>query len=564
VKKNKVKNFYKLSKVQPTATHSAAREQLTSLNELIAQSSDFGKEIEQVVASFRKLAAPDNEPFAFSSVLSENVPLLRAAFKDCDDIKFRFFNAKGQDALLVYLYGMTDLTLLEKNVLEILMGSAASKNAANNNTEETNNSRQNTTVDANNLERNLITSASLTVMTNASKVLDSILTGNALLILDGINKAFIIGTKSHVKRSVEEAKTEAVAQGAHDGFNETLSDNLVLIRRRARDTNMKIRILQIGERSKTSIALVYVSDLVKPGLLEEIERRISLISTDVIIVSQTVNEFLSEHPWTPFPLLQRTERPDLIAAAIYEGRVGILVDTTPMALIAPCTYKSTMQSVDDYSSAPVTASLIRLLRHFAAFISLYMPGIYIAVVSYHPGMLPTSLAISIAELRARTPFPAFLEVLLMLVVLEIFQEAILRTPSKIVTAASVVGGFVIGTTIVQAGISNPLLVVVMAVTAIASFSMNYSLGQAFRTLRIPIILLSSILGLYGLMLGALAILTHMCALRSFGESYIGGLFDITLLEDWKDALVRLPTKFSGARPKQYGPQDRMRQGDKNG
>jgi spore germination protein KA/spore germination protein len=564
VKKNKQRSFYKLSKIQPSATHSAAKQQLTELTELIAQSSQLGKELEQVVARIRKVGAPLHEPFAFSPVLAENIPLLRAAFKDCDDIKFRFFNAKGQEAVLVYLYGMTDLTLLEKNVLEILMGSASSKNMAQDNRPKAKNSPQNAQVNANSIEKDLITSASMSVMTKASEALDAILTGNALLILDGINKAFIIGTKSHVKRSVEEAKTEAVAQGAHDGFNETLSDNLVLIRRRARDTNMKVRVLSIGARSKTSVALVYVNDLVKPGLLEEIERRLRLIDTDVIIVSQTVQEFLSEHPWTPFPLLQRTERPDVVTAAIYEGRVGILVDTTPMALIAPCTYKSTMQSVDDYSSAPVTASLIRLLRHFAAFISLFMPGIYIAVVSYHPGMLPTTLAISIAELRARTPFPAFLEVLMMIVVLEIFQEAILRTPSKIVTAASVVGGFVIGTTIVQAGISNPLLVVVMAVTAIASFSMNYSLGLAFRTIRIPIILLSSVLGLYGLMLGALAILTHMCALRSFGESYIGGLFDITLLEDWKDTLVRLPSKFMGARPKQYGAQDRMRQGDKHG
>ncbi|MCE5286280.1 MAG: spore germination protein [Pelosinus sp.] len=553
MKKNNAKNFCKLSKVQPTATHSAAKQQLTKLTELIAQSSHVGKEIEQVVASFRQVAAPDNEPFALSSVLSENIPLIRTAFEDCDDVKFRFFTGKGREALLVYLDGMTDITLLEKNVLEILMGS---KNTAN--------TQQSIPIDPSSLEKDLITSASMTTMTNASETLDAVLTGNALLIIDGINKGFSIGSKSHVKRAIEEAKTEAVAQGAHDGFNETLSDNIVLIRRRARDTNMKIRILQLGERSKTSIALVYIANLVKPGLLEEIERRIELISTDIIIVSQTVQEFLCEHPWTPFPLLQRTERPDVVTAAIYEGRVGILVDTTPMALIAPCTYNSTMQSIDDYSAAPVTASFIRLLRHFAAFISIFMPGIYIAVVSYHPGMLPTSLAISIAELRARTPFPAFLEVLLMLVVLEIFQEAIIRTPSKIVTAASVVGGFVIGTTIVQAGISNPLLVVVMAVTAITSFSMNYSLGLAFRTLRLPIILLSSILGLYGVMLGALAILIHMCSLMSFGESYIGGLFDITLLEDWKDALVRLPIKFSKARPKQYGSQDHMRQGDKNG
>ncbi|MPN23871.1 Spore germination protein B1 [bioreactor metagenome] len=180
-------------------------------------------------------------------------------------------------------------------------------------------------------------------------------------------------------------------------------------------------------------------------------------------------------------------------------------------------------------------------------------------------MLPTTLAISIAELRARTPFPSFLEAVLMESLLEIFQEAIIRLPKKIAGAAGVVGALVIGTTVVEAGLVNPLLVVVVATTAIASFTMpNYGYAMALRFLRVPMLFLASILGMYGVMLGYLAITVHMCSLKSFGESYLGSILDISLLSDWKDMLIRLPLRSLESRPEQYGAQEKKRTGDENG
>lgn len=542
MKKNKPNTFYKLSDIFPTATDCAAKKQLKVLKNLISESSQVEKNIEKIITDLRTTSLP-----LFVPDLAQNQEVLRQIFHDCADVKFRSFRAGDRSAILVFLYGMTDRTLLEKNVLETLMADDSS-------------SSQNIQIES---VENLLTSASLSTVTKVTEAVDSVLTGNALLLIDKIPQAFIIGTKEHVKRGVEEAKTEVIVQGSHDAFNETLTDAIVLIRRRVRDSHLKVRILNAGLKSKTSIALLYVEHLVKPGLVSEIQRRLLNINTDVILVAYTIQELLGDHPWTPFPLAQRTERPDVVVAGLYEGRVGLLIDNTPMALILPCTFNTLIQSVDDYSSAPIAASLIRLLRHVAALIALLMPALYIAIVSYHPGMLPTTLAISIAELRARTPFPAFLEVLMMLTVLEIFQEAILRIPNKIVTAASVLGGLVIGTTIVQAGISNALLVVVMAMTAIASFCENYNLSLALRVLRVPLIFLASTLGLYGIMLGMLAILIHMCSLESYGEAYFGSAFDITLLEDWKDSLIRLPAKFLGSRPKQYGAVDRSRQPNEN-
>ncbi|SDF16827.1 spore germination protein [Sporolituus thermophilus DSM 23256] len=540
----------KLSARLPEASLAEAGRELARLRRLTAESAEIGEELSQVVAELRQVAAPPDEPFIFTPVLAENERLLRAIFRDCDDIKYRAFKAGQRQALLVYLNWMTDLTLLEKNVLETLMTPGQGGQVS---------------VDPGALVNQFLTSASLTVTYQASEAIEAVMTGNALLLVDGIAEAFTIGTVKHVKRTVEGAKSEGVVRGPQDAFNETLSDNIVLIRRRTRDPNVKIRVLKLGERTKTAIALVYVANLVKPGLVEEVERRLNLIKVDSVILSTTVEEALSDHPWTPFPQAQVTERPETMVAAVYEGRVGIIVDNTPFSLIVPCTYANLLQSTDDYTARPTVASLIRLTRHASAFLAIYLPALYIAIVSFHPGMLPTTLAISIAELRARTPFPSLLEAVMMEILLEIFQEAIIRLPNKFAGAAGVVGGLVIGTTVVQAALVNPLLVVVIATTAIASYTMpSYHFSMALRSLRVPLLILASVLGLYGVMLGVLAITTHMCSLRSFGESYLGGTLDITLLEDWKDMLVRFPVKFLRARPKELGPQERTRMGGGHG
>lgn len=537
----------KLSARLPDASLAEAGRELARLRRLTAESAEIGEELSQIVADLRQVAAPPGQPFIFTPVLAKNEQLLRVVFRDCDDIKYRSFNAGQRQALLVFLDGLTDLTLLEKNVLETLMspGQGGQVHA-----------------DPSALVNQLLTSASLTVISQASEAIEAVMTGNALLLVDGIAEAFTIGTVKHVKRSVEEAKSEGVVRGPQDAFNETLSDNIVLIRRRTRDPNVKVRVLKLGERTRTAIALVYAANLVKPGLVEEVERRLSLLKIDNVILSATVEEALSDHPWTPFPQVQVTERPETMVAAVYEGRVGIIVDNTPFSLIVPCTYANLMQSTDDYTARPTVASLIRFTRHASAFLAIYLPAIYIAIVSFHPGMLPTTLAISIAELRARTPFPSLIEAVMMETFLEIFQEAIIRLPKKFAGAAGVVGGLVIGTTVVQAALVNPLLVVVIATTAIASYTMpSYHFSIALRSLRVPLLILASVLGLYGVILGLLIITVHMCSLRSFGESYLGGLLDITLLEDWKDMLVRFPAKFLQARPKEMGPQERTRIGD---
>jgi len=426
-------------------------------------------------------------------------------------------------------------------------------------------SQEKTLMDMESVAQNIVGAAAVTVLKQASSAVETIMTGNALLLIDGIGDVLSIGTAQYVKRGVGGADNEHVLRGPNEAFNEALRDNIVLLRRRSRDTDLKLRILRIGERTRTSIAVLYVADLVKPGLVEEVEKRLSMIKVDKILTSSTIEEFLADHPWTPFPQAQTTERPDKMLAALYEGRVGILVDGTPASMIVPCTYNALMQITDDYTIQPIISSSIRMMRGVAAFIAIYLPAIYVAIVSYHPGMLPTSMAITVAELRARSPFPSFMEAVMMEILLEVFQEAVVRLPKKISGAASMIGALVIGTTIVQAGIINPLLVVVIATTALASYSMpSYNFSMALRWLRIPILVLASILGLYGVILGVLMVTIHLCSLRSFGESYLGGMFNVDLFSDWKDSIVRLPAQLLKTRPKEFGAQDQTRIGDGDG
>lgn len=542
-RKKRIGAILRLSVGFAPAALPAAAVRLSALQRLLAGSREAVDGMADVADRLRKVAAPGGQPFIFTTALAENEQLLRQVFHDCDDIIFRGFAAAGRKGLLVYLDGMTDTAMVEKHVLRPLLALAGPERPA----------------DVRTLAGRVLTAASLTVTGDAGTGLEAVLTGNPLLLLDGSAEGLVIDAVRHVKRNVEEAKTESVARGPHDAFTETLKDNVVLLRRRARDADIKVRIFQVGERSNTALALVYAASLVKPGLVAEVERRLSKIKTGQIVLSAQVEEYLIDHPWSPFPQTYVTERPDTLVVSLYEGRVGLIVDNTPQAIIVPCTLSSLLQSVEDFTTQPLVASLIRATRYLSAALGVFLPAMYVAIVSYNPGMLPTTLAISVAELRARTPYPAFMEVIIMEVILEIFQEAVVRLPQKISPAASIIGGFVIGTTIVQAGLVNALLVVATAGTAIASYTMpSYNMGLALRSLRLPTIFAAGVLGFYGLVLAYLAIVIHLCSLRSFGESFLGGLFDVTLAEDMQDKLIRVPAPRMGARPKQFGAQDRTR------
>ncbi|MCE5285764.1 MAG: spore germination protein [Pelosinus sp.] len=543
--KAKNQRFHKLSVIQPAACLSKTQRELTKLQKQVQQSKEIAALLSTIVKDLRKAAAPEGEPFQFTDDISINEQLVRSVLLRCDDMVYRTFLAGNRKALLVYASSLTDTEKLENTVLSCLTG------------------RLNSTqpLDVNQIINILITAANVAVVSKASLVFGNILKGNALLLIDGFSQVFLIEALKYDKRAISKAENEDAARGPHDAFNETLSDNIGLVRHRSNDPDLKVEIFAIGARTQTSVAMLYVDDIVKPGLVDEVRKDLLSIRIDKVILAANIEEFLDGQIWSPFPQALSTERPDKIIASLYEGRIGIIVDNSPTALVVPATLQDFMQAVDDYTERPIIASVIRLTRYVAALFAVFLPALYVSVVSYHPGILPSGLAISIAELRAKTPFPSLLEAFLMEALLEIFQEAIVRLPQKLSAAAGVVGALVIGTTVVEAALVNALLVVVVALTGLSSFSMpSYTFGLALRFFRIAALLSAAVLGLYGLIISAIVMMVYLCSLRSYDESYLGNLLDITLLSDWKDGLVRLPYKFLKARPKRFGAKDKKRLG----
>lgn len=547
---NKRLRFNKLSTKQPNSSINETRQRLVDLQKQVYRNKDVQYNIDDIVKKLRKAPAQDGQPFIFTNNIEINEQLVRSAFSRCDDIKYRPIRVGTSKALLVYLSGLTDTNKIEKTVIECLTGRLE---------------RNESYANVNEIIELLITAANVTLASKPTEVITKVLQGYSLLIIDDISETLLIDAAKYEKRQISKAEIEDVSRGPHDSFNETISDNIALVRRRAKDSHLKVEIFEIGARTQTSVALLYVDDLVKPELVDDVRNQLLSIRIDKVILSANIEEFLSNRAWNPFPQVIATERPDKIVAGLYDGRLSIIIDNSPSVLMLPASFQDFMQSVDDYTNRPAVASLIRLTRYASAFLAIFLPAIYICVVSYHPGMIPSGLAFSIAELRAKTPFPSLIEAFMMEGLLEIFQEAIIRLPQKLSAAAGVVGALVIGTTVVEAALANALLVVVVATTGLASFSMpSYSFAAAFRFFRIPALVAASMLGLYGITIFFIVLVVFLCSLNTYGESYLGDLFDITLLKDWKDGLVRLPTKFLTSRPKRLGAQDSTRIGDSSG
>ena len=540
--------FRKLSATIEQASIAEATDRLQTLRLLINRSAYLGEDISQLISQLRQVAAPAQEPFIFTNTLSENRKLFDVVFRDCDDVKYRNFKIGSKQALLVYAESMVGTVFIEESILKPLVQWQVSQGVPS-------------IVDV----ADALSATSIKMSHSAREVITLVLNGYGVVLLEGASDCLLIDAVQYEKRPIGISENESVITGSNESFNDDLADSISLIRRRCRDNNIKVRMMHIGERSETGVACLYAANLVKPGLVEEVEQRLRMIKIDRVLASAVIAEYLMDHPWSPFPQVQSTERPDKVVSALYEGRVAIIVDNVAEALIVPTTYAQVLQSAEDYSTPALVTSVIRLTRFFSSMLAIFLPAFYIAVVSYHPGMLPTSLAISIAELRLRSPFPALLEVIFMEILVELFQEAVVRLPQKISGAAGVVGALIIGTTVVEAGLVNALLVVVIALTAIASYTMpTYNFSLSLRVLRVPVMIVASVLGLYGMALSFIVVVTHMCSIRSFGESYGGDLFNIILLEDWKDTFVRLPSTWQTARPKGIGAQERDRGGKEEG
>lgn len=381
---------------------------------------------------------------------------------------------------------------------------------------------------------------SLKVISKISDGIDALLTGDTLLFIDHSEKAFVASTRGWDTRSVDEPQTEQIVRGSRDGFTENIRTNTALVRRRIRDPLLRIEGFQIGKKSKTDVNIAYLKGTVKEGLVDEVKSRLNGIKLDAILESGYIEEMIEDAPFSPFSTVQCTERPDKVASAIYEGRVAIFTDNTPFVLIVPTYFWQYLQASDDYYSRYLAGSFFRIIRYIAFIISLTLPSIFVMLVSFHQEMIPTPLALTIASGRDVIPFPVLLEAITMEISFELMREAGLRMPKPIGQAVSIVGSLVIGQAAVQAGIVSPTMVIIVAITGIASFAIpNPSASFSIRLIRFPLLIASGTLGLLGFATIFVLLALHAMSLRSFGESYLAPATPFKP-GDQKDSLIRFP------------------------
>lgn len=403
--------------------------------------------------------------------------------------------------------------------------------------------------------------ASIKEVNGWNTLFDAVLSGETVLFIDRIDTAIDISTRGWQARAVSEAATESEIRAPREGFIENIRVNTSLIRRRIRDYSLRFETMKIGTRTKTDVVIAYIENLADKGILNELRNRLSRINIDSILESGYIEEFIEDSPYSPFPSIEHTERPDKAVGAILEGRIVIMVDNTPFVLIVPTTFWRYIQVPGDYYERTYVATFLRVVRTVALFSSLTLSSFYIMLVSFHQEMLPTPLALRMAAGREGVPFPAIIEVLFMEIMFEIIKEAGLRMPKPVGQAVSIVGALVIGDAAVNAGLVSPTLVVIVAMAGLSSLAVpNYSVSTAFRTLRFGLLFITSIFGILGFLGGTIAIVLHLMSLRSFGAPFMSPLAPIRV-DALKDTIFRTPWWAMKKRPMGAHPQDTQRSGN---
>lgn len=471
--------------------------------------------------------------------LSSNERVLKQLFSNSSDILFRTVTLPGQTRLLlVYVDGLVNTNMLDQVVLQPMMFEGLPGDAENGGSGSLSDL----------LTKRLVAVAEVKPVQQIGVIVESILKGDLAMLIDGENQALLVGLQGFEKRAIEEPSAELSVRGPRDGFTEVLRTNTSLIRRRIRSEKLKMESLTLGQYSKTDIVIAYLEGIASESVLKEVRQRLHRIEIDGVLESGYIEEFIEDVPWSPFPQIQNTERPDIVCSSLLEGKIAIFVDNTPFVLIVPMTFWSGLQAVEDYYERSIYTSFIRLIRFGLLNISLLLPSLFVSLTTFHQQLVPTSLLISVAAAREGVPLPTVIETLLMEFMFEGLREAGIRLPKPIGSAVSIVGALVIGQAAVQAGIVSASVVIIVATTGIASFAIpRYNLGTAVRLLRFPMLILAGVLGLYGVIAGLFLIVIHLLGLRSFGIPYMTPISPL-FAENMKDVWIRAPRWSMHQRP----------------
>ncbi|MBD0381031.1 spore germination protein [Paenibacillus sedimenti] len=369
------------------------------------------------------------------------------------------------------------------------------------------------------------------------------LEGHLVIFFDQWNKALSFNATNLETRQVTESVTEPVVKGPRESTVENLSKNLGMLRTRLKTPNFKIETLPTSGQTRTKVAYGYLDGTVNPEMLAEFQRRIAKLQNKEILETSYIEESIEDSTYSPFPQYRYTERTDVAVAALLEGKIIVLVEGTGSILICPGLLFELLQSSEDYYQRTVISSIIRVLRLVALFIAIGLPSVYIAFSTFHPELIPTVLLLAVVNSREGIPFPAVFEALIMEFFFELLREAGIRLPRPVGSAVSIVGALVIGEAAINAGIASPIMVIIVALTGIASFSIpQYNFAIALRILRFPLMLFAAVLGIFGILIAFMLIWLHLANLRSLGQPYLSPVGPF-IPRQMRDVIVRAPLEI---------------------
>jgi spore germination protein KA len=482
--------------------------------------------------------------------LNKNLKTIKTElnFPTNQDVVIREFKIMQQyDAFIVYMDGMADKTTINDYILRQLM---------------TPNFNKTTRFGGDLLDclvNNLLSVNQVTKQAEYDQIIKQLLNGLTALFVENIGECILIESRGFDKRNVSNPLTETIIKGPHEAFIENLRTNITLVRKIIRNKNLVTEILPTGKTNNATCAIMYIKGIVNPKIVRELKRRINSIDIDQIQGDGTLDQLIEDHPFSLFPQILSTERPDRTAYFLMEGKVALICDGTPYASVVPATFFDMFHSSEDYALRWQYGTFLRIVRMIAACIAVFLPGMYVALTLFHHEMIPTELLSSLAKAREHLPFPTIIEILLMEISFELIREAGIRVPGVIGQTLGIIGAIILGQAAVAAGLVSPVLIIVISITGLGSFAIpNFSLAFGVRISRFIFIACGAIAGFYGIAAGIFIFGGLACSMKSFGVPYFSPIAPKT--ESGRDIIIRMPTWMQKMRPDYLNTRNRTRMG----
>ncbi|MFD1781209.1 spore germination protein [Fredinandcohnia salidurans] len=468
--------------------------------------------------------------------LQINISTLKKIYSipENNDVKIHNFTIGGlnKKAALLFISTITDIDMISNHILEPLLNNESPLKEV----------------------QSIVQVQSFTEVKQIKEVINGANQGNTILLIDGEQKGYIIGTSDFQSRSVEKAESEVVLKGPKEAFNEKADTNISLIRKKIRNENLIVEHLTISERSNNELYILYIKDLTNEKMIKNVKERVSALDVDAIQNLSLLEQYIEERPKSIFPSILYTERPDRATSFLEDGYVALLMNNSPAALIVPATFWSFIHNPEDHYLRFIYGNFIRMLRVFSLFITLFASAIYVSVTNYHSEMVPTDLLLAISATREKVPFPSLIEIIMMEIAFELIREAGLRVPNPIGPTIGIVGALILGQAAVQANIVSPIVVIVVALGGLCSFTLSdVSMNFAIRIIRFGFILSAGFFGIYGMTALFTVGLFYMVSIKTFGVPYLSPMTPKYISS--KDTIIRKLVKNERLRPGYLKPKD---------